>query len=349
MHRPEVILGFGPDGITGDTDHVAISRATSQAFVARGRAIGLRGRPRGGPGGLARRQALRAGGAARRSSPRWAEATPTGYGASGEAETLTLELGELSRLKLAAISRHVSQTGSAGPFHDWSAGGARRLPGDRVLPAGGLQPAGAGGRRLGRAGAVDLGRPDLGSTAPIQQRSHRSGQPLVRSKRAQPRTERMLVSRHGRSADRRKHHGRPGPGQGSGDRTRPGQPGDGQADRHQRQRGGPHRRADHAGLSAEGQDRVGHRGWAGGAGRHRRASRLGQQREALVRRPGGRPDSRGQEHHRRGVRQGRRGQDHGRGQPGGQPGARRRPGRPAGRGHHRAERAADDGHQSART
>ena len=27
----------------------------------------------------------------------------------------------MSRLKLAAISRHVSQTGSAGPFHDWSA------------------------------------------------------------------------------------------------------------------------------------------------------------------------------------------------------------------------------------
>ena len=46
---------------------------------------------------------------------------PDDYGVPREAETLTLELGELSRLKLAAISRHVSQTGSAGPFHDWSA------------------------------------------------------------------------------------------------------------------------------------------------------------------------------------------------------------------------------------
>jgi hypothetical protein len=34
---------------------------------------------------------------------------------------VTLELGELAKLKLAAISRHVSQTGSAGPFHDWGA------------------------------------------------------------------------------------------------------------------------------------------------------------------------------------------------------------------------------------
>ena len=30
-----------------------------------------------------------------------------------------LDLGELAQLKLAAISRHVSQTGSVGPFHDW--------------------------------------------------------------------------------------------------------------------------------------------------------------------------------------------------------------------------------------
>jgi LmbE family N-acetylglucosaminyl deacetylase len=44
---------------------------------------------------------------------------PEGYG-SGDADTLTLDLGELSRLKLAAISRHVSQTGSQGPFHDWT-------------------------------------------------------------------------------------------------------------------------------------------------------------------------------------------------------------------------------------
>ena len=43
-----------------------------------------------------------------------------GYGSPVE-PTVGLELGELVGLKLAAISRHVSQTGSAGPFHDWGA------------------------------------------------------------------------------------------------------------------------------------------------------------------------------------------------------------------------------------
>ena len=43
-----------------------------------------------------------------------------GYGSRVE-PTLALELGEPAQLKLAAISRHVSQTGSAGPFHDWGA------------------------------------------------------------------------------------------------------------------------------------------------------------------------------------------------------------------------------------
>jgi LmbE family N-acetylglucosaminyl deacetylase len=42
-----------------------------------------------------------------------------GYGSSGE-PSVTLELGDAAQLKLAAIGRHVSQTGSAGPFRDWS-------------------------------------------------------------------------------------------------------------------------------------------------------------------------------------------------------------------------------------
>ena len=32
MHRPEVILTFGPDGVTGDTDHVIVSRAVRAAY-----------------------------------------------------------------------------------------------------------------------------------------------------------------------------------------------------------------------------------------------------------------------------------------------------------------------------
>ena len=37
-----------------------------------------------------------------------------------------LELGELADLKLAAITRHVSQTGSAGPFAGWEPGARDR-------------------------------------------------------------------------------------------------------------------------------------------------------------------------------------------------------------------------------
>jgi hypothetical protein len=46
------------------------------------------------------------------------ERAPAEYG-SAAAPTVSLELGDLAALKLAAISRHVSQTGSTGPFHDW--------------------------------------------------------------------------------------------------------------------------------------------------------------------------------------------------------------------------------------
>jgi LmbE family N-acetylglucosaminyl deacetylase len=44
---------------------------------------------------------------------------PASYGSPDGTDTLTLELGELAQVKLDAIRRHVSQTGSAGPFHDW--------------------------------------------------------------------------------------------------------------------------------------------------------------------------------------------------------------------------------------
>jgi N-acetylglucosamine malate deacetylase 2 len=30
MHRPELILSFGPDGVTGDADHIAIARSWSR-------------------------------------------------------------------------------------------------------------------------------------------------------------------------------------------------------------------------------------------------------------------------------------------------------------------------------
>ena len=120
MHRPEVILSFGPDGITGDPDHIVLSQAVRAAYQRAAEPLAYESDHRGGPGRLARRQALRPRRATvGRLRPRVARPAE-GYG-SDEEPTLALELGELTQLKLAAISRHVSQTGSAGPFHDWGA------------------------------------------------------------------------------------------------------------------------------------------------------------------------------------------------------------------------------------
>lgn len=120
MHRPEVILTFGPDGVSGDSDHVVISRAAEAAFD-------LAGKP------LAFEDDLEEDQVAWRAAKLYhlvvpasqlealGDRAPEEYGAGTDAETLRLELGELAQLKLAAISRHVSQTGSDGPFSDWTA------------------------------------------------------------------------------------------------------------------------------------------------------------------------------------------------------------------------------------
>jgi LmbE family N-acetylglucosaminyl deacetylase len=119
MHRPEVILSFGPDGITGDTDHIVLSRAVRAAYQRAAEP-------------LAYETVIEEDQVAWRAAklyelvvPKSAIAllgrrAPEEYGSSVE-PTLALELGDLAQLKLAAITRHVSQTGSAGPFHDWGA------------------------------------------------------------------------------------------------------------------------------------------------------------------------------------------------------------------------------------
>jgi LmbE family N-acetylglucosaminyl deacetylase len=119
MHRPEVILSFGPDGVTGDGDHVAISRATDAAFS-------LAGEP------LAFEDDLEEDQVAWRAAKLYqlvvpasqlsvlGDQEPEDYGSPDGDDILTIELGELAQLKLAAIGRHVSQTGSNGPFHDWT-------------------------------------------------------------------------------------------------------------------------------------------------------------------------------------------------------------------------------------
>ena len=120
MHRPEVILSFGPDGITGDPDHVVLSQAVRAAYQRAAEP-------------LAYESVIEEDQVAWRAAKLYdlvvppsavsvlgSRAPAEGYGSDGE-PTLALELGELTQLKLAAISRHVSQTGSAGPFHDWGA------------------------------------------------------------------------------------------------------------------------------------------------------------------------------------------------------------------------------------
>ncbi|MCA1572530.1 MAG: PIG-L family deacetylase [Chloroflexi bacterium] len=118
MHRPEVILSFGPDGVTGDSDHVVLSRAVRAAYERAAEP-------------LAYEDDLEEDQVAWRAAKLYDLVVPQsalaalgdrlpvdGYETTKE-PTVALELGELARLKLAAIGRHVSQTGSAGPFHDW--------------------------------------------------------------------------------------------------------------------------------------------------------------------------------------------------------------------------------------
>ena len=119
MHRPEVILSFGPDGVTGDSDHVVLSRAVRAAYERAAEP-------------LAYEDDIEEDQVAWRAAKLYELVVPAdravavlgprlpaeGYGSTVE-PTLGVELGEMAQLKLAAISRHVSQTGSAGPFHDW--------------------------------------------------------------------------------------------------------------------------------------------------------------------------------------------------------------------------------------
>jgi LmbE family N-acetylglucosaminyl deacetylase len=118
MHRPDVILSFGPDGVTGDADHVILSRAVDAAYVRAAEPLAYED-------DIEEDQvAWRAAKLYHLVVPSTAIAAlgdraPADYGSRDEA-SVAVELGELAELKLAAISRHVSQTGSAGPFHDWA-------------------------------------------------------------------------------------------------------------------------------------------------------------------------------------------------------------------------------------
>lgn len=119
MHQPEVVLTFGPDGVTGDPDHVTLSRAV-------GEAVDKAGLP------LAYEENLEEDQVAWRIAKLYHLVVPSdrlavlgdmaprdAYRAPAGDPTVAISLGDLVPLKLAAIERHVSQTGSAGPFVGW--------------------------------------------------------------------------------------------------------------------------------------------------------------------------------------------------------------------------------------
>lgn len=121
MHRPEVILTFGADGVTGDPEHAIISRATTLAFERAGQPLAYED-------DLEEDQvAWRAAKLYHLVVPQSAvgllgvDAEANGYGSSDSEGSLELALDELASLKLAAIARHVSQIGSEGPFSGWDA------------------------------------------------------------------------------------------------------------------------------------------------------------------------------------------------------------------------------------
>ena len=114
MHRPEVILSFGPDGLTGDPDHIALHRVVRDAFARAAEPLSYEDDIEEDQ--VAWRAAklyelVAAGG----------EMDMPGIPLAAEGATVTLDLGEVAPLKLAAINRHVTQTGTGGAFSDWSA------------------------------------------------------------------------------------------------------------------------------------------------------------------------------------------------------------------------------------
>lgn len=118
MHRPQVILTFGPDGVTGDPDHIAISTATSVAFDAA--AVPLAYEDDLEEDQVAWQAAKLYHLVVPRSSLEQlgGEVAADGYGTDAE-PTVSLDLGDVATLKRNAIAFHVSQTGQAGPFVGW--------------------------------------------------------------------------------------------------------------------------------------------------------------------------------------------------------------------------------------
>jgi len=118
MHQPEVVLTFGPDGITGDPDHVTLSRAVGEAVAQAALPFAYEDDLEEDQVAWKIAKLFHLAVPPDRLAVLGAMAPEAAYG-SGAAPTVALSLGDLALLKLAAIERHVSQTGSAGPYAGW--------------------------------------------------------------------------------------------------------------------------------------------------------------------------------------------------------------------------------------
>jgi LmbE family N-acetylglucosaminyl deacetylase len=154
MHRPEVILSFGPDGVTGDDDHAVIARAVAAAFDRAGEPLAYEDDIEEDQ--VAWRAAKLYQLVVPSAQVAGAPSEPTAYGSPDGTETLTLQLGEVAEQKRAAIACHVSQAGAAGPFAGWTDAGRERYLGTesyRLARSRIAVPAGEG--RVAEAGLFD--------------------------------------------------------------------------------------------------------------------------------------------------------------------------------------------------
>jgi LmbE family N-acetylglucosaminyl deacetylase len=121
MHRPEVILTFGPEGVTGDSDHVVLSRAATLAYERAAEPLSYEDDIEEDQVAWRAAKLYHLVVPASTVALLGSRAPAEGYGSPDGITTTSIDLGVLAHLKLAAISRHVSQAGSAGAFDGWPA------------------------------------------------------------------------------------------------------------------------------------------------------------------------------------------------------------------------------------
>jgi LmbE family N-acetylglucosaminyl deacetylase len=122
MHQPEVVLTFGPDGVTGDPDHVTLSRAVGEAVDQAARPLAFEDNLEEDQVAWRIAKLFHLAVPSERLATLGEMAPDAGYRPPYAEPTVEIALGDVAPLKLAAIERHVSQTGSDGPFAGWDAG-----------------------------------------------------------------------------------------------------------------------------------------------------------------------------------------------------------------------------------